>query len=108
MNLIREYRWAFSADSLVKALQLGPIIAGVPWYEGMFNPDRNGRLWPYGEIAGGHEILIRGLIGRDLIVSNSWGTGWGLKGEALLPLDVWAILRRQQADVTVPICYQTK
>jgi hypothetical protein len=100
---ISSYRWAFSVDGLVKALQSGPVIIGIPWYEGMFTPDRDGRIWPTGAVAGGHEVLIRGLIGRDLILSNSWGTGWGMRGEAFLPLDVWATLRKQQADVTIPV-----
>jgi hypothetical protein len=102
LGWIDAYRWAFSAGSLTAALTAGPVVVGMPWYEGMSTPDRDGRLWPHGEIVGGHEVLIRGLIGRDLILSNSWGEGWGLKGEALLPLDVWAMLRKQQADVVVP------
>jgi hypothetical protein len=100
---ISRYKWATSADGLVRALQTGPVIVGIPWYEGMFTPDRDGRVWPTGALAGGHEVLIRGLRDRDLILSNSWGIGWGMKGEAFLPLDVWATLRKQQADVTIPI-----
>lgn len=97
------YKWAFTANGLAKALQAGPVIIGIPWYEGMFTPDRDGRIWPAGEIAGGHEILVRGIIGRDFLLSNSWGTGWGLGGECLLPMDVWSTLRRNQADVTIPV-----
>lgn len=79
------------------------MIIGIPWYEGMFTPDRDGRIWPAGAVVGGHEVLIRGLSGRDLLLSNSWGDSWGMGGEAFLPLDVWATLRKQQADVTIPI-----
>lgn len=100
---ISKYQWAFSADGLAKALQTGPAIIGVPWFEGMFTPDRDGRIWPTGGIAGGHEILVRGIIGRDFLLSNSWGTSWGLKGECLLPMDAWSTLRRNQADVTIPV-----
>lgn len=100
---ISSYRWATSAYGLVKALQSGPVIIGIPWYEGMFTPDRDGRIWPAGAVVGGHEVLIRGLSGRDLLLSNSWGDSWGMGGEAFLPLDVWATLRKQQADVTIPI-----
>lgn len=100
---ISSYRWATSVDGLAKALQSGPVIIGIPWYEGMFTPDRDGRILPTGVVAGGHEVLVRGLLGRDLLLSNSWGDSWGMGGEAFLPLDAWATLRKQQADVTIPI-----
>lgn len=99
---ISGWSWAFTTAGMLRALQSGPVLIGVPWYEGMCTPDRDGRLWDRGEVAGGHEVLIRGIQGRDLVLSNSWGTSWGDNGEALLPLEVWERLRKQQADVTIP------
>lgn len=99
---ISSWSWAFTTSGMLRALQSGPVLIGVPWYEGMCTPDRDSRLWDRGEVAGGHEVLIRGIQGRDLVLSNSWGTSWGDNGEALLPLEVWERLRKQQADVTVP------
>jgi hypothetical protein len=55
-----------------------------------------------GNILGGHEILIRGLRAGHLVCDNSWSAGWGAKGSFLLPLAQWEILRRTQADVTIP------
>lgn len=104
---IKAYRWAFSTSALLSALNSGPIIMGIPWYEAMFSPDKDYKLWPYGNMVGGHEVLIRGIIGRNLILSNSWGKNWGQRGEALLPLDAWDSLRKQQADVTIPISNRT-
>lgn len=99
---ISSWSWAFTTAGMLRALQSGPVLIGVSWYEGMCTPDRDSRLWDTGDVVGGHEVLIRGIQGRDLVLSNSWGTSWGDGGEALLPLEVWERLRRQQADVTIP------
>jgi hypothetical protein len=102
LGYISGYSWAFTTNGMLSALQRGPVMIGVPWYEGMFTPDDNYRLWDRGKVAGGHEVLVRGVLGPDLVLSNSWGAGWGNQGEALLPLEVWERLRKQQADVVVP------
>jgi hypothetical protein len=102
-GLIREYRWVFSDAGLLGALAHGPVIMGMPWYQGMCEPDSDGRLWPTGDCLGGHEILIRGKRGTDLIMDNSWGDWWGNRGSALLPWQVYQQLRRDQLDITVPI-----
>lgn len=102
-GLISTYQWVFTADSLLRALAHGPVIMGMPWYECMMQPDPDGRLWPTGDLVGGHEILVRGISGSDLIIDNSWGPGWGDNGSALLPWSVFLELRDQQLDITVPI-----
>jgi Papain family cysteine protease len=43
---------------------------------------------PDGE-RGGHAFAIVGYTGAGFIVQNSWGTGWGYKGFALLPYREW-------------------
>ena len=99
---ISGYTWAFSTSALLHALQSGPVIMGVSWYSDMFEPDSDNRVWATGDIAGGHEILVRGISGTDLLCDNSWGTSWGNAGSFRLPLETWETLRDQQADVTIP------
>jgi hypothetical protein len=99
---IRSYSWAFTTASLLHALQYGPVIAGVPWYSLMSEPDSTGRIHIGGQVEGGHEILIRGLQSEHLLIDNSWGASWGQRGSCWLHLRDWARLRQEQADVTIP------
>ena len=106
LGLIRRYSWAFTTDGLIRALMLGPVIVGVPWYESMFNPDSNGYVSATVDsgLAGGHEFLIRGydVIMHRFLADNSWGDGWGAGGSFKFTRSTWDILRGQRADVTVP------
>lgn len=55
-----------------------------------FKPDATGRLpLPEGRVLGGHAVGIVGDLANDkaLILRNSWGTGWGQDGYALLPYE---------------------
>ncbi len=104
MGLIREYRHAFSMAQALAALQAGPVITGVNWYEAMFEPTEQGFVHPQGEIAGGHEFLVRGYVAARrpyVLCMNSWGSGWGLGGKFKLFVDEWQKLLDEQGDVTV-------
>ena len=106
-GLIASYSWCFSTVSLLHALQHGPVLIGAPWYESFDEPDTSGILALWGRIRGGHEFLARGVIMRSgdeplILCDNSWGLGYGHDGSFYLPLSVWSVLRRQQADGTVP------
>lgn len=102
LGLIRSWSWAFSSTGLLRALQLGPVIVGVPWYENMFNPDAEGTVTATGPIAGGHEFLIRGWDGQFFHADNSWSESWGVAGSFRFNRATWDTLRSNQADVTVP------
>jgi len=102
MGYIRSWSWAFSSASLLRALQVGPVIVGVPWFEGMYDPDADGTVWPTGDIIGGHEFLIRGWDGVYLTADNSWGEDWGAAGSFRFTRGTWEALRTHRADVTVP------
>lgn len=99
---IRSWSWAFTGAALLRALQLGPVIVGVPWFESMYEPDAAGTVEPRGAVAGGHEFLIRGWNGRFLLADNSWGTGFGVNGSFRFTRTAWEVLRSNRADVTVP------
>lgn len=102
LGLIDSYSWAFTTSGLLHALQHGPVIIGIPWYERMSEPDEAGAVHVGGRVEGGHEVLVRGWRSGRLLCDNSWGEGWGLGGSFTMSLTVWEFLRRQQADVTIP------
>jgi len=86
---ITGYRWARSPYGLLRLLQTGPVLQGMPWYRAFFQPDAAGFIdadptWPGSGIAGGHEIEAVGVeidsadaFNSAVIYANSWGTGWG-------------------------------
>jgi hypothetical protein len=115
-----EYRWAGEggtdmADDLALALShLGGVVIGSDWLGDMFHPGRGGLLTVSGSVAGGHAYFsrwiavskraqrLRGVEPRDEPLvggPNSWGVGWGNRGE-------WAMwlsdLRRLLAGAQSP------
>lgn len=89
---IKRYRFARSAYGLLRLLQNGPVLQGMPWYEAFFEPDAQGyidsdRHWSSSGVAGGHEVEALGVqldtsdaFNSTIIYANSWGTGWGVDG----------------------------
>lgn len=112
-GFLTGYTHALTVNGLVLALQRGPVIVGIPWYDGFDDPDSSGLVKVAGSVRGGHEFVIRGvqpataggpLDGSALLrPDNSWGDGWGDAGSFSFTLDTWAELRSQKADCTVPL-----
>lgn len=101
---IRSYSHAFGIGQALVALQHGPVITGVNWYEQMFEPTIQGFVHPGGQIAGGHEFLVHGYVAARkpyVVCENSWGTGWGLAGKFRLFASEWARLLDEDGDVTI-------
>lgn len=101
---ITAYNHAFNIGQALAALQQGPVITGVNWYEQMFEPTAQGFVHPGGAIAGGHEFLVRGYVAAKrpyVLCMNSWGAGWGLGGKFKLFVDEWERLLSEDGDVTV-------
>lgn len=101
----REYRWAFGERDLAAAIaQVGPAVLGLPWYDGMFDPDPDGYLRPAGPLAGGHCVLCIGVnIPRDAyVIYNSWGPGWGDRGRAWISRDDMARLLAEDGEACIP------
>jgi hypothetical protein len=102
MGMISGYRHAFSVADALDALQVGPVITGVNWYQDMFTPAPDGTVAITGALAGGHEFVVdeydavRGAVG----CTNSWGIGWGVAGRFWIRVHDWANLLNQQGDVT--------
>lgn len=89
---ISAYLWGYTVADLVSALQLGPVLIGVDWYEGMDDPQgRRGEkvLRAVGTVRGGHAIVVNGIDLDDGMVRlrNSWGRSWGDGGHGLLPIE---------------------
>ena len=89
---IPRYRWARSPYGLLRLLQYGPVLQGMPWYNAFFDPDGDGFIdadprWFGSGVAGGHEVEAVGveLDTRDafnstIVYVNSWGTSWADAG----------------------------
>lgn len=89
LGLLDTYVWAFSLQPTIEwLLTKGPVVVGVNWYDSMFTPDAKGlvTISPNAANAGGHCFLLRGANQTTAMVTctNSWGNGWGKKGDFLL------------------------
>jgi hypothetical protein len=105
MGYMREYRWAFSLEDILKTVSYrGPIVMGTDWYEGMMEPDSEGYIRPTGGVIGGHAWLIKAVSvpRKRVTVHNSWGIGWGRYGDAYLTWDDLNFLRRG-GEACVPV-----
>lgn len=106
---ITGYTHAFSLAALATALQGGPALIGVPWYNSSFDPASDGRI-PVDTasgLAGGHELCVdryerRNGVDDQYWVCNSWGTSWALDGRAYFTALDLALLLTDDGDVTVP------
>ncbi|MGV1079745.1 MAG: hypothetical protein ACOYD1_07815 [Candidatus Nanopelagicales bacterium] len=84
---ITQYGWAFGLEDALWALSWrGPLQIGVMWYEGMLEPDGDGRIHADGSSVGGHSTLVSGVhpAVQAVTITNSWGESWGSHGQALL------------------------
>lgn len=100
-GVISGYQHTFTLDDALKALTVTPVIVGLNWYESMFKTQRDGRIVISGSLAGGHEIVARGIdaIGKKVWFDNSWGPEWGLKGRFYLTFKDFGTLLSQNGDV---------
>lgn len=105
-HFIAEYRWTFSLEDVIDTIgYYGPVIFGINWYEGMFNPDAQGIIHPTGRLAGGHAILGVGVdIDRKLVkLHNSWGKWWGNDGSCFISFDDLNRLLHEGGEGCVPV-----
>lgn len=110
-GIIKEYQWVIDGgfDSVIAAIQQGPVLFGTWWYEGLGDPDSKGLVHPTGDQIGGHEFcanayLYNTLPSKRLIgYEQSWGEEWGVKGKFYIPCEEAEALWRDGGDIAVPI-----
>lgn len=102
-----QYRWAYTVDDLALAVgHHGPAVIGINWTAGMMKPTPAGYIIPTGDIVGGHAILVRGVhVGKNpyFLLRNSWGTAWGINGEARISHSDLNTLLKQDGDACIPV-----
>jgi len=101
LGIVERYDWAYTVDGAAQwLLEKGPVVFGLPWTEDMCVPDAKGLIRPTGEIAGGHCILANSVSTKTELIglSNSWGTGWGIKGKCFIGFDDLHKLLRQDGE----------
>lgn len=106
-NYISGWQHITSLDAAQTAIQSGPIITGVNWYEGFDSPDDDGVVTISGEVRGGHEFELVGYNADKKLwkAANSWGDSWGDKGYFYFSDVDFAQLLSEDGDATtfVPV-----
>jgi len=104
LGLVKEYRWAFGVDDMITALQKGPVVIGIPWYESMYEAP-NGKVVIGGRNVGGHCLLVTGYEIRSGVPvytwRNSWGPEYGTGGSAEINHHDLGFLLRQNGEACV-------
>lgn len=106
LGLASSYTHAFSLAALNSALQSGPVMIGIPWYNSCFEPASDGRI-PVDKnsgVAGGHELELArfDMATNEYWVVNSWGTSFGIDGWGYFTQVDLEFLLAQRGDVTIP------
>jgi hypothetical protein len=102
LGLINGYMHITSVAAAQQAIQAGPFITGVNWYEGFDSPDANGLVEIGGQIRGGHEFEVIGYDATQGLweAVNSWGTSYGVGGHFFFSDASFARLLSEQGDAT--------
>ncbi|URC18184.1 cysteine protease [Mycobacterium phage Zenteno07] len=97
LGVIEGYDWTFDFGQLIAHAQRQPVALGIIWTDPMNDPDAKGLIHigtdrdvkRAADRNLGHEVTLRGINWpRKLArIRNQWGASWGLKGDALIPLD---------------------
>ena len=96
-NRFTSYYRLYTEDEIKTSLmQNGPVIFAMPWYKDI--KVVNGIITTSQKAdTGGHCMVIYGWNKQGWKIQNSWGTGWGKNGRAILPYDIkireaWGII----------------
>lgn len=104
---ISSYHHAFGLHSCLTALShIGPVIIGIPWYDGFDTPQGSSALLQIsGTVRGGHEVQLLGVDTSTQVVHgiNSWGPNWVANGRFTMSFKVLDFLLKNQGDCIVPI-----
>jgi hypothetical protein len=90
LGLMTEYAFAADLNSVVAAvLEVGPVVVGSEWLEGMIAPNKAGQVFAKGSSVGGHAYLIDGVdtVQQHLRIKSSSGETWGTVGHARIDFE---------------------
>jgi hypothetical protein len=102
---VERYYWCADANEVLLALShVGPVVLGVWWRESMLEP--TSAVMPTavaGEPVGGHCVCAHGFHAADGLVRirNSWGEGWGRRGDFFVDVASLAQLLRDDGEACV-------
>lgn len=112
-GFIGEYRWCFGVDDVRDAvISEGPVVIGIPWYNGMYDTLPNGLVKLSGKSTGGHAILITGYHPKMRFGNateevfrwrNSWGNDYGIGGSGWIKHKDLAKLLSENGEACVPM-----
>lgn len=111
-GLVSSYSWAFSCEPAIDhMLTVGPMVLGTLWYDGMFHPDKQGYIWPTGQVVGGHAWLGGIAVDRErknpdgtvgaIRKLGSWGKRYGQNGRVWIAFHVLDRLIKEQGEAAV-------
>lgn len=104
-----EWRWTRSVAEMRDAVQLGPLVLGVPWFGGMYDTEPDGVVRVSGQQVGGHCLAVIGWQtdylghGPGFWWLNSWGPSYGISGVAYVPEATMSKLIAKVGECAVPI-----
>lgn len=106
-GLISGYTHCTDIATMEQALQAGPVIIGINWYDSFDAPDSSGyvSISKGASVRGGHEVVVRGIdpVAQRFAADNSWGASWGVKGSFQFSYATMERLLSEQGDCTVPM-----
>lgn len=112
-GFIEGYRWCFGIKDLRDAIiSEGPVVIGIPWYQGMYSTRQSGLVDVSGDQVGGHCITVTGyhpemeIEGQKREVfrwRNSWGNSYGIDGSGYIEFDVLNDLLKNNAEACIPV-----
>lgn len=103
------WRWAFGVDDMRSAIQLGPLVLGIPWHARMYSTAADGVVRVGGQQVGGHCLLVVGWAtdyagqGPGFWWLNSWGSSYGINGAAFVPEGTMRGLIEGVGECAVPV-----
>jgi hypothetical protein len=101
-GFVSGFNHAIDLNTMASALQSGPVMVGVNWYEGFDNPASDGRVKISGRVRGGHEFEVNeiDIENRVFWAVQSWGPSWGKDGTFYFSFDDMIRLFNEQGDCT--------
>ncbi|MCA1839959.1 MAG: hypothetical protein ABR585_12540 [Gemmatimonadaceae bacterium] len=106
LSYANGYKHSFKWNTLLTALNVGPVMVGTTWYNSMFDAagsEGTVNVDTRSGVAGGHEYVADGYDNNYVYFLNSWGTSYGKAGHFRIPVLQFQDLLADQGDVTVPV-----